>query len=184
MKKQVHPYLPSIILIGLMGCGKSTIGKELHRETRLPLRDTDQMIERGEGMSIARIFELHGEARFRDLETALLRRLEANKHIPGIVSTGGGIAIRPENRAILKNMGFVVWLDSDAGTLYKRIRHCTNRPLLKNPDPKGTLERLLRERNDFYKETAHLRIDTSNLHINEITYGILESAQVFLRRGR
>ncbi len=184
MKKQVHPYLPSIILIGLMGCGKSTIGKELHRETRLPLCDTDLMIERSEGMGIPHIFAQHGEAHFRDLETHLLRRLEQKKHRATIISTGGGIAIRPENRAILKNMGFVVWLDSDANTLYRRIKHCTNRPLLKNPDPKGTLERLLRERNDFYRETAHLCIDTSNLHINEITYGILESARVFLRQGR
>ncbi len=184
MKSSVHPYLPSIVLIGLMGCGKTTIGKELHRETRLPLRDTDSIIERHAGISIPKIFAQHGEAHFRDLETDLLRQLEQKKHLTCIISTGGGIAIRPENRAILKNMGFVVWLDSDADTLYRRIKHCTNRPLLKNPDPKGTLARLLEERNAFYRETAHLCIDTSNLHINEITYGIIESARVFFRRGQ
>ncbi len=184
MKSAVHPYLPSIVLIGLMGCGKTTVGKELHRETRLPLKDTDSIIERHAGISIPKIFERHGEAHFRDLETDLLRRLVQNKHRTSIISTGGGIAIRPENRAILKNMGFVVWLDSDAETLYRRVKRCTNRPLLKNPDPKGTLERLLAERNAFYRETAHLCIDTSNLHINEITYGILESARVFLRQGQ
>lgn len=99
-----------------------------------------------------------------------------------IISTGGGITIRPENRKLLKELGFVVWLHTDVNTLYQRISRCSNRPLLQAPDPRGVLARLMDERLPFYQETAHLTIDTANLHIHEITFGILESARVFRSR--
>ena len=99
-----------------------------------------------------------------------------------IISTGGGIIIRPENRLLLKKLGFVVWLHTDVNILYQRISRCTNRPLLQQPNPKAVLEHLMKERHDFYRETAHLTIDTANLHIHEIAFGILESARVFRSR--
>ena len=101
-----------------------------------------------------------------------------------IISTGGGITIRPENRNLLKKLGFVVWLHTDVNTLYQRISRCTNRPLLQQPNPKAVLARLMEERRDFYQQTAHLTIDTANLHIHEIAFGILESARVFRSRQR
>lgn len=179
MKEPAPLPLPNIILIGLMGCGKTTIGKELHRETNLRFTDTDQTIERQAGMDIPQIFRLHGEAYFRDMETSLLRRMKARNRQNGIISTGGGITIRPENRELLKKLGFIVWLRTDVNTLYQRLSRCTNRPLLQDPDPKSVLQRLMKERHPFYRETAHLTIDTANLHIREITFGIMESARVF-----
>ena len=83
---------------------------------------------------------------------------------------------------MLKKLGFVVWLHTDVNTLYQRISRCTNRPLLQQPNPKAVLGRLMKERHDFYRETAHLTIDTANLHIHEIAFGILESARVFQSR--
>lgn len=179
MKGPSPTSLPNIILIGLMGCGKTTIGKELHRETNLRFTDTDQLIERHAGMSIPQIFKTRGESHFRELETCILRQMQASSRQSRIISTGGGVTIKPENRELLKKLGFVVWLHTDVDTLYQRISRCTNRPLLQDPDPKGILERLQKERHAFYQETAHLTIDTANLHIHEIAFGILESARVF-----
>lgn len=184
MKGTAPTSLPNIILIGLMGCGKTTIGKELHRETDLRFTDTDQLIEQQAGMSIPQIFKTHGESHFRDLETGVLRQLQAADKQTRIISTGGGITIRPENRSLLKKLGFVVWLRTDVNTLYQRISRCTNRPLLQQPNPKAVLDRLMKERHDCYRETAHLVIDTANLHIHEIAFGILESARVFRSRQR
>lgn len=182
MKDPAPASLPNIILIGLMGCGKTTIGKELHRETDLPFTDTDQLIEHQTGMSIPQIFKMHGESHFRNLETDVLRQITAEGSQNRIISTGGGITVRPENRELLKKLGFVVWLHTDVNTLYQRVSRCTSRPLLQDPDPKGVLARLMEERHPFYRETAHLAIDTANLHIHEITFGILESARVFRLR--
>lgn len=103
MKGAAPTSLPNIILIGLMGCGKTTIGKELHRETSLRFTDTDQMIEHQTGMSIPQIFKAHGESHFRDLETGILRQLHGAARQSRIISTGGGITIRPENRDLLKS---------------------------------------------------------------------------------
>lgn len=182
MKGAAPTSLPNIILIGLMGCGKTTIGKELHRETSLRFTDTDQLIERQTGMTIPQIFKTHGESHFRDLETGVLRQMQTATRQSRIISTGGGITIRPENRNLLKKLGFVVWLHTDVNTLYQRISRCTNRPLLQQPNPKTVLARLMKERHNFYRETAHLTIDTANLHIHEIAFGILESARVFRSR--
>lgn len=182
MKGPAPTSLPNIILIGLMGCGKTTIGKELNRETKLRFTDTDQQIERQAGMSIPQIFKTYGESHFRELETALLRQMQTGGKQSRIISTGGGITIRPENRELLKKLGFVVWLHTDVDTLYQRISRCTNRPLLQTPNPRSVLEHLLEERHEFYRETAHLTIDTANLHIHEIAFGILESARVFRSR--
>lgn len=158
MNKAASTSLPNIILIGLMGCGKTTIGKELHRETNLGFTDTDQLIERQTGMHIPQIFKIHGESHFRDLETGILQQLQTAAAQSRIISTGGGIIIRPENRLLLKKLGFVVWLHTDVNILYQRISRCTNRPLLQQPNPKAVLEHLMKERHDFYRETAHLTL--------------------------
>ena len=115
-------------------------------------------------------------------ETGILQQLQTAAAQSRIISTGGGIIIRPENRLLLKKLGFVVWLHTDVNILYQRISRCTNRPLLQQPNPKAVLEHLMKERHDFYRETAHLTIDTANLHIHEIAFGILESARVFRSR--
>ena len=107
MNRAASTSLPNIILIGLMGCGKTTIGKELHRETNLGFMDTDQLIERQTGMHIPQIFKIHGESHFRDLETGILQQLQMAAAQSRIISTGGGIIIRPENRLLLDRKSVV-----------------------------------------------------------------------------
>lgn len=176
-----HPQsiiIPNIILIGLMGCGKTTVGKYISRTCKLKFIDTDQMIEKQSGMSIPTIFKVHGEAYFRSMETEVLKKIATKKSMQ-VISTGGGIIIHPENRELLKTLGFVVWLKTDVDTLYQRVAKCTNRPLLRTANPKEVLSKLIAEREPFYQETAHLVIDTANLNVDELAYGILESARVF-----
>ncbi|MEG0722749.1 MAG: shikimate kinase [Akkermansia sp.] len=169
-----------IVLIGMMGCGKTTVGKELHRIMKIPFSDTDQMIEAQTAISIPDIFTQFGEDRFRDIETRILRNhLDKPHRSPLIISTGGGIVISPINRSILQQLGFVVWLNADINTLFNRVLHSGNRPLLQTAHPKEILAKLLEQRAPWYRETAHLSIDTSTLTVQEIAFGIMESSRVF-----
>ena len=172
-----------IILIGLMGCGKTTVGKMLSRRIGMPLLDTDAIIEEQTGLSIPDIFREYGEAHFRSLETALLRYLLEQKIQPApVISTGGGIVVRPENRAILRKLGFTVWLNVSVRTLLHRTRLSTNRPLLQSPDRHAILSRLLSERRPFYREAAHFRLNSSRMDIPTVVSHVCRRAERFFDR--
>lgn len=171
-----------IILIGLMGCGKTTLGKELSKITGLPLLDMDAVIEEQIGKSIPDIFRDHGEAHFRSLETALLRYLterRAFSHTPPIISTGGGVVVRAENRELLRRLGFVVWLNAGTKDILQRTARATNRPLLKVKNRRAVIERLQQERNPLYAAAAHMRMDTSQVDIPELVERIRQSAEAY-----
>lgn len=138
----------NIVLIGMMGAGKTAIGGELARRLRRPFLDTDSEIERAAAMTIPEIFARDGEAFFRARESEVLSRTLAAGN--AVVSTGGGAWMRPENRQHVAEHGVSVWLDCDLDTLWHRVRHRPTRPLLQTADPRGTLERLLAERNPVY----------------------------------
>jgi len=167
----------NIVLIGFMGCGKSTIGRELTKSLGYKLIDTDHLIEKQTGRSIPEIFKSDGEAAFRELETALLQEMLAKKITSHIISTGGGMAVSPINQKLLKQLGFVVWLSCSPNDIHARTAHTSHRPLLECDDPMAVITRLLNERAPHYKKSAHLKIDTSELNIPEISCGILESAR-------
>jgi len=167
----------NIILIGFMGTGKSTIGRNLSQTFGYPLIDTDQMIVEQQGRSIPEIFEEEGEEGFRTIETELLRSL--SKYNGHIISTGGGIIGTPANRTLLRELGYVVWLQASPAEILERTSRNTNRPLLNNDDPEGTIRRLLDLRIPLYQETAHLCIETDQLNFDEVTTGIIESARYF-----
>ncbi len=175
----------SVVLIGLMGCGKSTIGRELGRCIGLPVLDTDAIIEEQTGMNIPRIFSEQGEARFRALEAVLLTYLRDNADKLGssVISTGGGIILRKENRVILRMLGFVVWLDVDIPNLLVRTAHSRNRPLLRNADREARLRSLYAARRSLYAETAHLRIDSSSMKVTDVVDAIVQSRKLYLSRG-
>lgn len=159
-----------IILIGLMGCGKTTIGKELSRMTGMPLIDMDAIIEEQIGKSISNIFKDEGEAHFRALETALLRYIEGTIGTPKgsvIISTGGGVVLKAVNREILKRMGFTVWFNVDVPTLLERTSRSSNRPLLQSPNRVAIMERLYRERGPLYAETAHMALESSHISVQD-----------------
>ena len=137
-----------IVLIGMMGAGKTAIGAELARRLRVPFQDSDAEIEAAAAMTIAEIFARDGEAFFRAREAQVLGRLLAGP--PGVVSTGGGAWMRPENRGLVAARGSSVWLNCAPETLWARVRQRPTRPLLQTADPKGTLLRLLEERRPIY----------------------------------
>lgn len=171
------PTMRNIILIGFMGCGKSTIGWELHKSLGYPFVDTDQAIEKETGRKITEIFKTDGEAGFRKMETEFLKKLIEQQTHRTIIATGGGIITTPENIELLRKLGFVVWLTCSPDVIFDRTSRNNNRPLLQCENPQKAISDLLAKRKDLYKACAHLKIDSSNLDIHEINFGILESAR-------
>ncbi len=169
----------NIVLIGFMGCGKSTIGRELQQRLGYPLVDMDQVIEQRAGKPITAIFADDGEAAFREMETAVLSELVGCATPRRIISTGGGVVGREENRALLKGLGYVVWLDAPVPVILERTAKSRIRPLLHADDPAAEIRRLMAQREPLYRETAHLKLDTSGLDTGELTVGILECARYF-----
>jgi shikimate kinase len=169
----------NIVLIGFMGCGKSTVGRELQQRLGFPLADMDQIIEQRAGKLITEIFADEGEEAFRDMETALLRELGAPDAPRQIISTGGGVVGRAENRDLIKNLGYVVWLDAPVKVILERTRKNRTRPLLLTGDPEARIQSMMEMRRPFYQETAHMKLDTGGLDCGELTTGILECARYF-----
>jgi shikimate kinase len=165
-----------IILIGFMGCGKSSIGYRLSYKLRKCLIDTDRLIEQREGMSIAEIFDQKGEAYFRQKETDCLKSL-ANELGSRVVSVGGGTPIREENQDILKSSGTVVYLKASPETIYSRVKHDTRRPLLQCEDPKSRIEALLKERGPIYESVADIIIEVDGKHIKQVVQEVAEAVQ-------
>jgi shikimate kinase len=147
-----------IALIGLPGSGKSTVGRQLARRLQLPFFDSDHVIEQQLGCSIRVYFEREGEDRFRDVEEAVIDQLTQNPKC--VLSTGGGVVLRPANRQHLRDRTQVIYLNSSPDELYRRLRHDVNRPLLQVADPLGRLRDLHTVRDPLYRETAHFIIET------------------------
>ncbi|MGO4572251.1 shikimate kinase [Microvirga sp. 2TAF3] len=138
----------SLVLVGLMGAGKSTVGRRLAQKLGLPFRDADHEIEAAAGMTIPDIFSIHGEAHFRDGERRVIARLLQEG--PMVLATGGGAFMNEETRAAIAESGISVWLKADLDVLMRRVRKRATRPLLQNPDPDGTMRRLMDIRHPVY----------------------------------
>ena len=145
-------------LVGLPGSGKSTIGRQLARRLGLPFFDSDAVIEQRIGCPIREFIEQSGEQRFRDIESEVIAALAAGE--PKVLSTGGGSVLRDENRRVLRDQTWVVYLRSSPEELFRRVRHDRNRPLLQVDDPLQKLRDLHAQRDPLYAETAHFTIDT------------------------
>jgi shikimate kinase len=167
----------SIVLIGMMGAGKSSVGRCLQRRTALALFDTDEIVASKFEMSIPEVFAKHGEEEFRNSETEALRSLATTEQV--IIVTGGGIVLRDENAEILKRHGVVVWLDAEEETLFKRASRSGNRPLLHGDNARQRFAQMLKTRLPLYAKTAHLRIDTSALTDEEVGIAILTKFRKF-----
>jgi shikimate kinase len=162
----------SIVLIGFMGAGKSSVGRRLARLQRWPRFDTDAIVRRELGMPIMEIFTALGEERFREAESAVLEKLEADRR--SIIVTGGGAVLRPRNVVSLRELGTVVCLTADLTTLRKRLARRSDRPLLQTENPEA-METLLRAREPLYEEAADLTIDTSALDHDQVAELIRQS---------
>lgn len=140
----------SIVMVGLMGAGKSSIGRRLAVRLGLPFVDADTEIEAAAGCTIAEFFERHGEAEFRDGERRVIARLLESE--PKVLATGGGAFMDAETRAAIADAGISVWLRADLDTLVRRTARRSNRPLLNNGDPASTLESLMETRHPVYAQ--------------------------------
>ncbi len=167
----------NIILIGLMGCGKSTIGRMLAKMLGYPFIDTDNKIEIQQKMTISNIFKAKGESHFRNLEVEIVNSLINDDVENHIISTGGGLPISEQARKLLPRLGYVVWLHASVETLHERTVKSNTRPLLEKGDSYQILKDLYQERKGFYEECAHLTINTESLDADDIATGILESAR-------
>lgn len=161
----------SIVLIGMMGSGKSSVGLCLQRRTGLAILETDELVASNLGMSIPEIFSKHGEKKFRTAETEALLRLSRTK--PAVVVTGGGMVLRKQNVEILKQFGPIVWLDGNEETLFARVSRGTDRPLLQTKNARKAFSRIHGERRPLYAKIADIRIDTSELTGEEVAIAIL-----------
>ena len=157
---------PSIVLVGLPGSGKSTVGRHLARRLSLVFVDSDHTIEQRAGCSIREFFAREGEQAFRDLEQATLAELVRR---PGVVlSTGGGSVLREANRQALRRHAWVVYLRSSPEALHRRLRHDTTRPLLQGGDPLQKLKELHAQRDPLYREVAHHMLETGRPSVSTL----------------
>jgi len=153
----------NIFLVGLMGAGKTTIGKLLAKRLKKTFVDTDHELELRTGVKIPLIFELEGEAGFREREAALIRELTQRQDI--ILATGGGAILREENRVALSQNGIVVYLNAKVEDLWHRTQHDKNRPLLQTADPKAKLTELYAQRDPLYREIADLVVTSGQQNV-------------------
>ncbi len=150
----------NLVLIGPMGAGKSSLGRQLAHLTARRWVDTDKMVVQRVGLPIADIFSRHGEDEFRRLESEALDSLRDHRRL--VVATGGGIVTRPGNDEILRGLGCVIFLTATPDVLFERVSRNQSRPLLHTPDPARTLRDLLAVRQPLYEACAHFTVDTSD----------------------
>ncbi|MDK2824600.1 MAG: shikimate kinase [Clostridia bacterium] len=154
-----------------MGTGKTAVGKRLANILNMDFYDTDQEIEKVTGMSIARLFQKHGEIRFRSEESLVIKKLAKKKN--SIIATGGGIVLNSQNIELLRKTGYLICLTAKPEIIYERVKRRNNRPLLKKGDTYETIVKLLKEREELY-QCADFTIDTSDMDFEEIINKILK----------
>ncbi|MDY0974681.1 bifunctional shikimate kinase/3-dehydroquinate synthase AroKB [Massilia sp. CFBP9012] len=167
-----HPKNDNIFLVGLMGAGKTTIGRLLARKLNRRFVDSDHEIEARTGATIPWIFEIEGEACFRRREADVIRDLTGQQGL--VLATGGGAVLNPQNRAFLAERGTVIYLRASIGSILQRTAHDKNRPLLQTADPRAKLEELWTERDPLYREIADLVIDTGRPNVQSMVQTILD----------
>ena len=165
----------NIVLIGFMGCGKSSIGRRLAARLGYDFIDSDELITARAGKSITDIFAQEGEERFRERETAELQDLVGSSRI--VLATGGGAVLREHNRDLLKRIGTVVWLHSDPETLFERASRNRKRPLLEVENPRTTFNTLLESRLPVYGNACTMRVDASGLSHEQTLEEILRALE-------
>jgi shikimate kinase/3-dehydroquinate synthase len=159
-----------LYLIGNMGSGKTTVGKRVAERLGLPFYDLDQRIEQATGLTVAELFAQQGEARFRDLESRALAEIACLPQ--GVVATGGGVVLRADNRALMRSKGWVIYLRASPDTLWRRLKHATDRPLLRTESPYETLQTIVQTREPLYQE-ADWVIDTDARTPEEVAEAIV-----------
>jgi shikimate kinase len=168
-----------LVMVGMMGAGKSSIGRRLASRLGMPFVDADAEIEKAANASITEIFERHGEAYFRDGERRVIQRLLDDP--PKVLATGGGAFVHPETRTAIKAKAISIWLKADREVLMSRVKRRSSRPLLKTADPGAVIERLIEERSPYYAE-ATIHIQSRDVAHDVVIDDILTALADFLDR--
>jgi len=169
----------NIFLVGLMGAGKTTVGKLLAKRLHKTFYDSDHEIEERTGVGIPVIFEIEGEAGFRKREAAVIAELTRLKGI--VLATGGGAVLDENNRRNLRQNGTVVYLRAKVEHLWQRTRHDRNRPLLQTPDPQAKLQELFEQRDPLYREVADIVIDTGDQSVPALVKRLEEQLKTLMQ---
>lgn len=172
---------PTIILVGPMGAGKTTIGRLLSQQLGREFFDSDRVIEENAGADIPWIFEKEGEDGFRKRETQTLRTMLEGDQAPVVLATGGGIVMREENRELLKTQLLVVYLFASVNQQLQRTSKSNHRPLLKQGNPKETLKRLFAIRDPLYREVASVIVETDSRHPKSVSNKVLDAIKKHLQ---
>jgi shikimate kinase len=159
-----------LVLVGMMGAGKTTVGRKLASQLGFAFVDSDAEVEKAAGMPITELFAMHGEAEFRAGEARVMARILKEPHT--VVATGGGILLNPETRRLVKETAVSVWLKADADLLFARVSRRDTRPLLKTDNPRATLEKLIAERAPFYAG-ADITVNSSDVPHEQIADTII-----------
>lgn len=162
----------NIFLVGLMGAGKTTVGRLIARHLNRPFIDSDHEIEKRTGVNIPLIFELEGEAGFRTREAAVIEELTEHRNI--VLATGGGAVLSQRNRDNLRRNGIVIYLRAKVDDLWQRTRHDKNRPLLQTADPQEKLKELFAQRDPLYCEIADIIVDSGTQSVHALVHQIEE----------
>jgi len=170
----------SVVLVGMMGAGKSTIGRRLSVRLGLPFLDADVEIEQAAGMSIPDIFETRGEEDFRNGEVRVIARLLDNG--PAVIATGGGAVMRQETRDRIRAKAVSIWLKADSDIIMRRVKRRSDRPLLQTADPEATIERLIKEREPVYSQ-ADVTVWSRDVPHEKIVDECIEALYRKLRGG-
>lgn len=167
----------NVYLIGPMGSGKTTIGQRLAKKLNLEFLDNDHQLQEQTGASVNLIFDLEGEEGFRKRETAMLKKLVAQKNV--VVATGGGTVLSPENRELLSRTGTVVYLRTSVTQQIRRLSRDKTRPLLQSGDRKEKLFRLAKERNPLYEDLAHITFQSRNRGLDAATEALYQQIMAY-----
>lgn len=173
--KEVEKYMKNIFLIGFMGSGKSTIAGRLSEKLGVPQVEMDELIVQEQGMAITEIFEKYGETYFRDIETGLVCRLQAQEGV--VVSCGGGAVLRDENRKMMKESGVIVWLTAEPETILERVKYSSDRPVLNGRMNVEYITELMERRRACYEAAADFMVSTDGKERDAICAEILPLVQ-------
>ncbi|MCD8327040.1 MAG: shikimate kinase [Lachnospiraceae bacterium] len=171
-----------MILIGYMGSGKSTLGCAVSYPLQQCLIDTDKWIEQKEGMTVSEIFAVHGEAYFRQKETECLETMLLEKE-PRVLALGGGTPLLEENRRLMKQLGFTVYLQAQAETIYDRLKEDTTRPLLQCDNPRAKIEQMIGERDPIYRQAADYILQVDDWDIKRLVRELQEAYRAVKNRN-
>lgn len=170
--------MKNLILIGFMGAGKTTVGKLLAKEKDMCFVDTDERIVSEQKREIPDIFLKDGEEYFRDLETELLLRMQEDTY-HAVISVGGGMPVRKQNRELLRSLGCVVYLSASKQTILERVKNDVSRPMLNGGELEARVEQLMKDREALYRQTAHIDVRTDRRSVRQVLQIIEQETRRF-----